>query len=175
MDTTTTEENKTMNIEFAEYSRCPHCKRKTAGKEDFYSLVDGETIVKTCIKCRKESYNAYKKKHPSTRIKNDYDKTKDYTEEYQNHLRCPTCKRKKNGEEDFKNIRSGRITKGCNECKSKIYQSYKKKHRKTMVKRVHLKDKVKLLKDLLSKIDKAQIETLIEKHPQQKVLRAIMV
>lgn len=131
-----------------EYKRCPNCKRSTEGIDDYKSLVVGSTsIKKTCIKCRKEAYQSFRKNHPKKEKE-----IIDYNKEYEEHLRCKNCNRKTNGINDFKNIKTGNIVKTCLNCRKSVYTSIKKTN--NIKKTYKNSDKINDLLLLINKIDK---------------------
>lgn len=67
-----------------------------------------------------------------------------YNEEYDKHLRCPNCNKETVGIEDYKNIRTGAITKTCMKCREIVYRSYNKKIR-IRKKKTTMREKVELL------------------------------
>jgi hypothetical protein len=91
----------------------------------------------------------------------------DYNKEYKEHKRCPNCNRKTAGEEQYKNIRSNKLTKTCDKCRSAVYKSYRKKPR-VKPKRLKMKDKIDILKSLLGDTDNDKINELIEQHPDKE-------
>ena len=142
-----------MNIEKEsdEYKKCPNCKRNTKGLEDFKSLVEkSDSIKKTCKKCRISAHQSFRKKHPQ-KVKIETD----YNQEYLDHLRCRNCNRKTKGIEDFKNIRSGNITKTCIGCRKSVYASLKKRpqqNNKTYTNRDKIMDLMLLLDEMDNKV-----------------------
>jgi hypothetical protein len=91
----------------------------------------------------------------------------DYNEEYKEHKRCPNCNRKTAGIEDYKNIRSGNITRTCKKCRECVYKSFKKKPR-FQKKKVTLKEIVGTFSDILEDMDKEQLKKIVEKHPEYR-------
>lgn len=51
----------------------------------------------------------------------------------QQKLKCPSCNRKTSGPEEYKNIRSGNITKTCQRCRASVRESLGKTTRKRPV------------------------------------------
>ena len=144
--------------ENTEYKKCPNCNRKTDGVDDYKSLVAGSTsIKKTCIKCRKEAYQSFRKRNPKKEKE-----VIDYNKEYLDHLRCKNCNRKTNGIEDFKNIRSGNITKTCLGYRKSVYAALKKKpqqNNKTYTNRDKIMDLMLLLDEMDNKDRRSPIKS----------------
>jgi len=85
-------------------------------------------------------------------------------QEYAEHKRCPSCNKPTAGVDDYKNIRSGSITKTCVKCRESVYTSYKKKERIT--KRSMTKDdKLSLYHKLVKGIDKEVVLKTIAANP----------
>jgi len=148
-----------INLEYTEHLRCPNCQRKTTGEKDFYSLVKGSTnIKKTCLKCRRSTYDSYKKNNADKFKKNKVDPI-DYNKEYLDHLRCRTCNRPTKGIEDFKNIKSGKITKTCLNCRVSVYASVKKNPR-VLKKKITNKEKLACFAKLIEPLNKEKIKDL---------------
>ena len=74
----------------------------------------------------------------------------DYTEEYKNYTRCPMCKHVTCGEDDFRHLRTGKITRTCKRCRERVYSSIKR----TMKPAMSNKHKVALFTTILLNIDK---------------------
>lgn len=87
---------------------------------------------------------------------------KDYAEEYKNKLRCPTCNKKTKGEEDYKNIKTGKITKTCNTCRSRVYASYNKIREPTQ------KETIEGLLQIIKNVEKTSLDKILDKNPDLK-------
>jgi hypothetical protein len=132
--------------------KCHKCN-KNCKKEDFKSLVENSTnIKKTCKKCRLDTYKNFKKNNPDKFKNKEEKKQVDYNEQYKNYLRCRNCNRSTNGINDFKNKKSGRITKTCINCRECVLKSVMKINL-TKPKKITLKQKVKFLEELLKELD----------------------
>ena len=109
--------------------KCVKCSN-TFDEEQFKSLYSYKIgLKKTCIKCRLNIKKNIKPK-PIKPIK----EIKDYKEEYLLYLRCPTCKRKTCGLDDYKNRTSGNNTKTCQKCRNSVLKAViKNKEKKPKV------------------------------------------
>ena len=83
----------------------------------------------------------------------------DYNKEYKEHLRCPNCNRPTKGEEEYKNIRSNKITKTCIRCRTSVYKSFKKKPRK---KKPTQKETIAALYRIIDSIHEDVVKTAIK-------------
>ena len=100
--------------------------------------------------------------------------TIDYNKEYKEHLRCPNCNRKTAGIDDYKNIRSGKITKTCAKCRASVYKSYRKIPR-IKKKKITMKEKVELFNILIKDLDKLEVEKFIENNPTyENILKTLI-
>jgi hypothetical protein len=163
-ETETKNETKAENkLLYESHLKCPNCNRSTDGEKDYYSLVEGsKKIKKTCTKCRKDVYASYKKKHP-TKIKITKNETNiDYNTEYIEYKRCRSCNRETRGIEDFKNIRSEKITKTCIICRKSVYASLKKKPRPKPINKITMRKSIDLYVRLLKGFGKEQIAEKID-------------
>ena len=138
--------------EIMENLKCPKC-HKNCKKEDYKSLVENSTeYKKTCIKCRMDTYKNFKKNNPEKFKVKEEKKDIDYNTEYKDYLRCNNCNRQTNGIADFKNKKSGRITKTCINCRESVLKSVMKINL-TKPPKITLRQRVKLLEDLLREND----------------------
>jgi len=87
---------------------------------------------------------------------------KDYLEEYQSKLRCPSCNKKTKGEEDYKNIKTGKITKTCNICRSRVYSSYNKIREPTQ------KETIEGLLSIIKNVEKTNLDKILNDNPDLK-------
>lgn len=166
------------SLEYTENLRCPSCNKKTEGEKDYYSLVEGSTkIKKTCIKCRKDTYASYKKNNSDKFKKVDIPETSpiDYNKEYKEYKRCKCCNRVTKGEEDFKNIRSGKLTKTCITCRTSVYASLKKKPRPAPKKKLTNKEKIICYMKLVEALDKTVLTETISKMDNEQINKLIVV
>jgi hypothetical protein len=132
--------------------KCPKCN-KNCKNDDFKSLVENSNeIKKTCIKCRMDTYKNFKKNNPEKFKVKEEKKDIDYNTEYKDYLRCRNCNRSTNGIDDFKNKKSGRITKTCINCRQSVLKSVMKINL-TKPPKITLRQRVKLLEDLLKEND----------------------
>jgi len=156
---TNTEIKVDNDLLYTEHLKCPNCNRKTTGEEDYLSLVKGSTkIKKTCIRCRKETYINYKNKS-NKQTKTKETENIDYNKEYLEHTRCRGCNRKTSGAEDFKNIRSGKMTKTCKVCRSSVYASLKKKPRQKPPPRLTQRAKLQYYQQLIKRLNTEDLTT----------------
>jgi hypothetical protein len=141
------------------YKRCGHCKRRTNGIKDFYSLVkNSNKVMKSCQKCRTETYKSFKKNNPHKFGK----KNKiDYTSEIANKTRCPKC-RSETIEGDYKSTK-GKIWKNCKSCRSKTLIYYETKVKPKLIPRpkknpkprkMTQKEKLKAYEDIIARMPK---------------------
>ena len=101
----------------------------------------------------------------------------DYNTEYKNFLRCPSCNRKTNGENDFKSLKcNSKTVKTCNKCRISVRNSMKKKpeiyitrrreRRKKLKKPLTQKQKIILFDKLIEQIDKKTLLEILEKNEE---------
>lgn len=112
-------------MEISQHLRCPKCKQITNGAEDYCSLRPGnQETRKSCKRCRTKIYESYKKNNAGKkRTRNPIR----YPTRYEQHLRCPRCNQPTSGPDEFKNIRSGKLTKSCSACRSAACATSKKR------------------------------------------------
>lgn len=88
------------------------------------------------------------------------------TTDYDVHLKCPSCDESTNGIIDYKNIRTGKITKTCFKCREYVYNSLKKKRRlPTYKKQMRMKELIEIYKKFIKKIHieyKTDIDNFLE-------------
>jgi hypothetical protein len=81
---------------------------------------------------------------------------KDYTKEYEAHLRCPNCKQETEGVEDYQNFKTGKLTKTCITCRTKVLKSLNK------IKLPTNKERIKAYEEILKLIHKDIIRQAIK-------------
>src|SRR5438874_1418638 len=101
----------------------------------------------------------------------DNDNEIDFNTEYKEHKRCMNCNKPTNGIEDFKNIHTGKLTKTCKKCRENVYASFKKKPR-NLTKPPKKDTQIYLLKQLIKKIDKDEINQIIDNDKELKCLKS---
>lgn len=89
----------------------------------------------------------------------------DYNYEYKNFLRCPNCNRQTEGKKNFKNIKSGNITKTCDKCRNSVLVSINKKPRK---KKPTMKQLLVISKIIIENIDENELNEIAEKNANIK-------
>lgn len=82
--------------------------------------------------------------------------TGDYTQEYLEYKRCKTCNRPTQGEEDFRNIKTGSRTKTCQRCRARVLKSYDK------IKKPTQKQQLEALNKVISLIHQDVIKTAVK-------------
>ena len=82
-----------------------------------------------------------------------------YKPEYENHTRCPKCKKLKNGIEDFKS-KTGKVKKHCSICRANSLAIVKK------ALPAPKRDKYNAFKQILRNINKEQITKACEDNPE---------
>lgn len=97
----------------------------------------------------------------------------DYNKEYADYLRCKNCGRKTSGIDDYKNIKSGKLTKTCLMCRVSVYSSLKK-HPHTIKKVFKLRDKVDSLLNLIRHIDPEILKDAVEKSGDDRLQNFIV-
>ena len=95
----------------------------------------------------------------------------DYTDEYKEHKRCPNCNLPTQGIEDYKNIKSGKITKTCKRCRHRVLKSYNLK-----CKKLTKKDYLNAYRDILKLIHNDVItQATKDKEEFKPFLKEVMV
>lgn len=90
----------------------------------------------------------------------------DYNYEFDNHLRCPNCNRKTQGPENFKNKKTGDITRTCDKCRASVLASVKKNSKKYPKKRKPTnKCLLETSKLIISQIDSDILDNIILNNP----------
>jgi hypothetical protein len=95
----------------------------------------------------------------------------DFEDDFKKHLRCPNCKRLTSGIDEFKHIRTGKITKTCSSCRACVYKSLKSKSRPEH-RHITIKEKFDAYELYLKYFDKGLREEMfskmVEEHPDMK-------
>lgn len=89
----------------------------------------------------------------------------DYNKEFSDHLRCPNCSRKTTGVAEYKNIKSGKVTKTCKKCRDSVYKSLKKKPR-IKHKPITQKETIAFYKTLIDTIPSEVLKLHITLNPE---------
>jgi transcription elongation factor Elf1 len=82
-----------------------------------------------------------------------------YRPEYENHTRCPKCKKLKNGIEEFKS-KTGKLKKHCSLCRANSLAIVKK----TLP--TSKRDKYNAFKQILKKVNKEQLFKVCKDDPE---------
>lgn len=109
-------------VEYTEHLKCPTCNRVTAGEKDYISLVKGSNAIKkSCVHCRKASYESYKKSH-DCKLNKAYKMTaEELSAKIDAYEICWKCKKPADGGiDDFRHITSKKIVKTCCRCRDKV-------------------------------------------------------
>lgn len=95
---------------------------------------------------------------------------KDYNKLYEDHLVCKNCNRDTpGGIEEYKNAKTGRITKTCSKCRACVLKSLAKNPHLTPL---PLKTKLHILKRVINSLDPDIIEQL---HAEEPLLQKIII
>ena len=95
----------------------------------------------------------------------------DYNKEYKEYKRCLNCNSPTEGIEDYKNLRTGQLTKTCKKCRERVLISYNKKPR-VAKKNPTNKEIIQALKTIIDQIDGDIITEIINK-PDNKHIKKI--
>jgi hypothetical protein len=90
-----------------------------------------------------------------------------YNELYANHLMCRNCNRKTNGIEDYKNNKTGKVTKTCAKCRDCVLKSLAKNPQH---KPLTLKQQIQIMKEVLKTLEPETLNDLYEQKPQLKTI-----
>ncbi len=95
----------------------------------------------------------------------------DYNTEYKEYKRCFNCDSVTQGIDDYKNIRTGKVTKNCKKCRERVLISYNKKPRVTK-KNPTNKEIIEAMKTIIDQINKEKLTEIINK-PENKQIKKI--
>lgn len=95
----------------------------------------------------------------------------DYNAEYRMFMRCPTCNRKCDGIDDFRSIKTRRITKTCIKCRSSVYKSLKKimdKPEYKAKKKLTLRQQLAVFKQVIDIVGLTTLTSRLNEHESLK-------
>jgi len=90
-----------------------------------------------------------------------------YNDMYSNYLMCKNCNRKTQGPEDYKNTKTGKVTKTCAKCRSCVLRSLAKR---PQTKPPTIKQQIDIMKRALRTFDEETLKSLYDIQPKLKFI-----